>query len=85
MNIIKSIFLHFLGIQQGDYDFIDYDEFTGKDIAISKDYDYPVKHIKVERIDLKESGEVPNLFEVDGNFDLDIEENSLLKKIINYY
>ena len=68
-----------------DHDFIDYAELSGKDIVISKDYDHPVKHTKVERIDLKESGEVPNLFEVDGNLDLDIEENSLLKQIINYY
>ena len=62
-----------------DVDYIDYAELSGKDIVIDKEFDEPVKHVKVERIDLKNSGEVKDLFEVDENIDLDIEENSLLK------
>ena len=63
----------------GDVDYIDYAELSGKDVVISKDYDHPVKFFKVERSDLNESGEVPNLFEVEGNLDIDIEENSQVK------
>ena len=62
-----------------EVDYIDYAELSGKDIVIDKDYDQPIKQYKVERSDLKESGEVQNLFEVNGTLNIDIEENALLK------
>ena len=60
-------------------DYIDYAELSGKDIIIDKDFDQPVKYVKVERQDLKEKNEVKNLFEVTGKLTSDIEEDSSLK------
>ena len=62
-----------------EVDFIDYAELSGKDVVFSKDFDQPVKYVKVERIDLKNNDEVKELFEVNGNLAIDVDENSLLK------
>ena len=60
-------------------DFIDYAELSGKDIVIVKDFDQPVKYVKVERTDVKEKNEVKDLFEVSGSLKTDVDEDNSLK------
>ena len=60
-------------------DFIDYAELSGKDVVIVKDLDQPVKYVKVDRSDVKEKNEVKDLFEVTGNLNTNINEETTLK------
>ena len=60
----------------GEYDFIDYAELSNKKVVFSDDFDEPVKRFQVESTELKESGEVQNLYEVDGMLKVDVEDGS---------
>ena len=62
-----------------DVDYIDYAELSNKDIVFSTDWDHPVKQFKVQRSDLKDNPEIKNLFNIEGNLNIDVEESSLLK------
>ena len=62
-----------------DVDYIDYAELSDKDIVFSTDWDHPVKQFKVERSDLVNNEDVKNLFTVEGNLEVNVEESSLLK------
>ena len=62
-----------------DIDYIDYAELSDKDILFSTDWDHPVKQFKVERSDLTNNVDIKNLYEVNGNLEVNVEESSLLK------
>ena len=62
-----------------DFDYIDYAELSNKDIVFSTDWDHPVKQFKVERSDLKNNIDVKNLFNVEGDLEINVEENNVVK------
>ena len=59
-------------------DFVDYAELSGKDVVIVKDFEQPVKYVKVDRTDVTED-EVKNLFHVSGKVNDDINEEKTVK------
>ena len=62
-----------------DFDYIDYAELSNKDIVFSRDWDHPVKQFKVERSNLINNIDIKNLFEFEGNLEVNVEESNLLK------
>ena len=62
-----------------DVDYIDYAELSNKDIVFSTDWDHPVKQFKVQRSDLVNDVDVKNLFNVEGELNVNVEESSVLK------